>query len=120
MLAEESSDSDSDHDPEAESTKKVKIDDRAYKLLEDLGSKMTFAEQNLKRKKLTYDTFAKQETREYALVTEYMIKPIGNGIDALMKRTSILSDLLHLGHNTPEPEREELVQKPLGCTCFTK
>ena len=94
-----SSDNDGDGDggnTKSSKHKQVQISNAAFKIIEEVGAKLSFADQNQKRKEATYSTFHKSETEDQCTVVSMMIEPLVTPIDVLMKRTSILAELANL------------------------
>ena len=90
------SDSGSDTSQRPRPKKQQGLSDAALQVIDELGSKMSFAEQNQKRKDQTYAVFQKDSFKEQCSIMQYMIRPLVTPMNLLMKRTAIISELMHL------------------------
>ena len=79
---------------------------RAWKLVEELDSKLSFAETNQKRKKLTFETFRtdSDEIPHRCKTVGATIAPINKAVNLLLRRSAVISKLTEC----PPTDRDEL------------
>lgn len=94
-----------DHDAQSSDSEAevVPLSNMSFQLLEELDSKLSFAEVNQKRKDLTYQAFSKPEMPRYSRSVGAVIAPINRAIQILMRRTEVISELTQC---PPDGKRE--------------